>query len=257
MLKSDVSDAEWTGGRGPDLSQDYDFSAFAREISSSKTGDQVWHLMDAICEKANVAGACCRCFPSEAVAEPIIFFSKTSHFSSDLETVLQDTPGYLDPFLHAAVRTTKPFVWREIEDLLGLRSPQLAHYRRELSNLGTGIVVPVFGPMFRNGYFCFHAEDEQALEELDLMVLHSVSQTAYLKLLDIMYKTSGRERTLSGRELETINMIARGKSNQEVAQVMQVSVNTVNTHIKRIFEKLDVSDRVSAAMRAYALGYVA
>lgn len=240
-----------------DLTQNYDFSAFAAEIASAKTGDQVWRLMDAICEKASVSGACCRCFPSEAVAEPIIFFSSTSRFSADLETVLQDTPGYLDPFLHAAVRTTKPFIWREIEDLLTPRSPQLAHYRREISTLGTGIIVPVFGPMFRNGYFCFHSQEERALEELDLMVLHSISQTAYLKLLDIMYKSSDRERTLSGRELETINMIARGKSNQEVAQSLQVSVNTVNTNIKRIFEKLDVSDRVSAAMRAYALGYVA
>ena len=85
----------------------------------------------------------------------------------------------------------------------------------------------------------------------------AISQTAYLKLLDLMYKSSDRERTLSGRELEAINMIARGKSNPEVAEAMSVSGNTINTLLKRIFEKLDVSDRVSAVMRAYALGYIA
>ena len=102
-----------------------------------------------------------------------------------------------------------------------------------------------------------HGHPNTLTATMDMMVLHSISQTAYLKLLDIMYKTSGRERTLSGRELEAINMIARGKSNPEVATAMSVSVNTINTLLKRIFEKLDVSDRVSAVMRAYALGYIA
>ncbi|MHA7899067.1 MAG: helix-turn-helix transcriptional regulator [Henriciella sp.] len=239
------------------LTEEYDFASFATEIAAARTGDQVWRLLDSICRKSNISGACCRCFPSEAAADPIIFFSKTTDFSSELEAVLEDTPGYLDPFLHASVRSTRPFNWSEISQHLGARSPQLKHFQTVIAQLGTGIVVPVFGPLFRNGYFCFHSEEARTLEALDLMVLHSISQTAYLKLLDLMYKSASHERTLSGRELETINMIARGKSNQEVAKTLDVSVNTVNTHLKRIFEKLDVTDRVSAAMRAYALGYIA
>ena len=84
--------------------------------------------------------------------------------------------------------------------------------------------------------------------------MHSVSQTAYLKLLDLMYLDDEEERSLSSRELEIINLIARGNSNQTVASTLNVSINT---YMKRLFEKLDVSDRVSAVMRAYALGYIA
>lgn len=239
------------------IADDFQFAEFAASIASATSGDQVWKIIEAICLKADVDGVCCRCFPSEAAAEPIIFFSTTSDFSPELADVLQGAPGYLDAFLHASVRTSKPFHWAEIGDILERRSPQLHHFKDKISGLGSGVVVPVFGPLFRNGYFCFHSYEDRVVTDMDLMVLHSISQTAYLKLLDIMYKSSDRERTLSGRELEAINMIARGKSNPEVANAMSVSVNTINTLLKRIFEKLEVSDRVSAVMRAYALGYIA
>jgi len=239
------------------IAADFEFSVFATDIAAATTGDEVWKIIEAMCRKADVDGVCCRCFPSEAAAEQVIFFSTTSEFSPDLGAALQQAPGYLDAFLHASVRTSKPFLWTDIDKILEPRSPQLHHYKDTISGLGTGVVVPVFGPLFRNGYFCFHSYEASAVSDMDMMVLHSISQTAYLKLLDIMYKTSGRERTLSGRELEAINLIARGKSNPEVASAMSVSVNTVNTVLKRIFEKLEVSDRVSAVMRAFALGYIA
>ena len=257
------------------LTEDFDFGRFAGAIAASNSGEEVWALIDTICDKAGVEGVCCRCFPSEAGAEQIIFFSTTSRFSPELGEALEQAPGYLDAFLHASVRTTKPFLWGDMERLLERRSPQLHYFRDHIASFGTdsiynihsdigmavgterGVVVPVFGPLFRNGYFCYHSYEDRTVTEMDMMVLHSISQTAYLKLLDIMYKTGDRERTLSGRELEAINMIARGKSNPEVAAAMSVSVNTINTLLKRIFEKLDVSDRVSAVMRAYALGYIA
>ena len=239
------------------LTETFDFGQFAAAIASSKTGEAVWTLIDTICQKANISGVCCRCFPSEAAAEQTIFFTTTSQFSADLGEALEATPGYLDPFLHASVRTTKAFHWDDMAEILEPRSPQLHYFRDHIAEFGSGVVVPVFGPLFRNGYFCFHSAEPRTVTEMDKMVLHSISQTAYLKLLDLMYKSSDRERTLSGRELETINMIARGKSNPEVAEAMSVSVNTINTLLKRIFDKLEVSDRVSAVMRAYALGYIA
>ncbi|MEM9571652.1 MAG: LuxR C-terminal-related transcriptional regulator [Pseudomonadota bacterium] len=260
MALISAKESEAISDEGPNctgLTETFDFGQYAAAIASATTGDAVWKLIDTICQKAGVSGVCCRCFPSEAAAEQTIFFSTTAHFSADLGVALEGSPGYLDPFLHASVRTTKPFHWDDMVEILEPRSPQLHYYRDHIAEFGSGVVVPVFGPLFRNGYFCFHSAEPRTVTEMDKMVLHSISQTAYLKLLDLMYKSSDRERTLSGRELEAINLIARGKSNPEVAEVMSVSVNTINTLLKRIFEKLEVSDRVSAVMRAYALGYVA
>lgn len=250
-VSSSQTETDCSGG-----TRDYDFGQYASRIAAAQSAEDVWQILEMVCKKAEIDGVCCRCFPNQAIAEPVIFFSKTDGFNNELEAALQAAPGYLDSFLHASMRTTKPFVWRDVDRLLDPRSPQAVHFREKIKGLGTGVIVPVFGPLFRHGYYCFHVQEPRAVTELDMMVLHSIAQTAYLKLLDLMYQSSGQERTLSGRELEAINNVARGKSNQEVAEAMAVSVNTINTLLKRIFDKLDVTDRVSAVMRAYALGYI-
>jgi len=55
---------------------------------------------------------------------------------------------------------------------------------------------------------------------------------------------------LSGRELDVLKAVAKGKSNREAGEALFISVNTVKTHLMRIYEKLDVSNRTEAAIKA-------
>jgi LuxR family transcriptional regulator/LuxR family quorum-sensing system transcriptional regulator CciR len=50
--------------------------------------------------------------------------------------------------------------------------------------------------------------------------------------------------------------MARGKSNSVIADIIGVSSNTVDTHVRRIFVKLQVRDRVSAAVIATGQGLI-
>jgi DNA-binding NarL/FixJ family response regulator len=61
---------------------------------------------------------------------------------------------------------------------------------------------------------------------------------------------------LTPRELEVLRLVADGKTNAEIAQELFVSVGTVKVHVERIIDKLDVSDRTQAAVRAVELGYL-
>ena len=49
---------------------------------------------------------------------------------------------------------------------------------------------------------------------------------------------------------------ARGKSNEEIAMILGNKRPTIATHIKRIFAKLDVSDRASAAVKGLKFGLI-
>jgi len=51
---------------------------------------------------------------------------------------------------------------------------------------------------------------------------------------------------LSERELEVIDWIKSGKTNQEIGMILNISQNTVKSHLKRIFQKLNVSKRAQA-----------
>lgn len=58
---------------------------------------------------------------------------------------------------------------------------------------------------------------------------------------------------LSGREQEVLQLMAEGLSNQEIADQLFVSLNTVKTHCSRIFEKLDVRRRTQAIEKSKRL----
>ncbi len=51
---------------------------------------------------------------------------------------------------------------------------------------------------------------------------------------------------LSSRELEVLQLMAAGKSNQEIADQLYLSLNTIKTHSSRLFEKLNVKRRTQA-----------
>lgn len=55
---------------------------------------------------------------------------------------------------------------------------------------------------------------------------------------------------LTTREKEVLQLIAAGKNNAEITETLSLSMNTVKTHIKNIFMKLDVPDRTAAALKA-------
>jgi LuxR family maltose regulon positive regulatory protein len=58
---------------------------------------------------------------------------------------------------------------------------------------------------------------------------------------------------LSRREQDVLRLIAQGLSNQEIARSLTVAVSTVKMHIKHIYGKLGVSNRVQAITHARLL----
>jgi len=59
---------------------------------------------------------------------------------------------------------------------------------------------------------------------------------------------------LTDREVEVLKLIARGLSNQEIAETLVVSVATVYTHVSRVLEKLHLASRTQAALYALREG---
>ncbi len=64
------------------------------------------------------------------------------------------------------------------------------------------------------------------------------------------------ELEISKRELEILNLLAQGHSNQEIASQLFVSLSTVKAHNQNLFEKLDVKRRIQAVEKAKKLNII-
>ena len=62
------------------------------------------------------------------------------------------------------------------------------------------------------------------------------------------------ETGLTARELEVLEMVARGLPNRTVAEQLFLSDQTVKRHLRKVYRKLGVANRTEAALTAYRLG---
>ncbi len=66
----------------------------------------------------------------------------------------------------------------------------------------------------------------------------------------------GAPPELSRRENEVLGWVAKGKSNATIGEILGISGHTVDAHLRRIFLKLDVGDRISATVRGLGVGLI-
>ena len=63
-------------------------------------------------------------------------------------------------------------------------------------------------------------------------------------------------KPLSPKETEILTWVAGGKTDDDIAAILGISRNTVDTHMRSIFRKLDAGNRVTAVVRALMHGHI-
>lgn len=65
-----------------------------------------------------------------------------------------------------------------------------------------------------------------------------------------------KQRPLTEREVEVVSLVVEGRSNDEIAARLAISVKTVESHLTRIFDRTDVASRTELATRAIREGWL-
>ena len=120
------------------------------------------------------------------------------------------------------------------------------------SGITNGLAIPAFGPMGRPGFIGLTQLAHPALlDEIDIPLAAAVAQQVHSRMERLQ---SGSEwPQLSPREREILALMAQGKSNTDIATILAIAPPTVATHVRRIFAKLSVHDRVNCVAKALAL----
>jgi DNA-binding CsgD family transcriptional regulator len=83
-----------------------------------------------------------------------------------------------------------------------------------------------------------------------------MSNRRFMDLEVVLATASAISDPLSVREGDILDLIAQGRSNKEIARSLCIAPETVKTHVKHIFIKLNVEKRAQAVSRAHSLGLV-
>ena len=83
----------------------------------------------------------------------------------------------------------------------------------------------------------------------DPAISHIVLEAAS-KTQENVHQKSEKDYGLTSRELQILKLITEGYSNNEIANQLFVSINTTKAHVASILQKLEVDDRLQAALKA-------
>lgn len=108
------------------------------------------------------------------------------------------------------------------------------------------------------GYLLKNIQSEAWYEYLKAFALDEVpmsKEIAFQILKEFPQSTRSKEKTpLSTRELEVLQLVAKGLSNREISETLFISEHTVKSHLKNILSKLHLDNRVQLTSYAFQQG---
>jgi DNA-binding NarL/FixJ family response regulator len=87
--------------------------------------------------------------------------------------------------------------------------------------------------------------------------MSAAKSTVSINAIDPEYGQLLEQTPLTERELEVLELIVAGCSNESISQKLHLTVGTVKTHVRNILNKMCVNDRTQAAVRALRAGLIA
>ncbi|MCA8900295.1 MAG: LuxR family transcriptional regulator [Hyphomonas sp.] len=179
-------------------------------------------------------------------------------FPAEWESAYRETLHTHDPLPDIALRLGTAFRWGDLPSDIQLQ-PAEADYLKSLGQWGmaNGIGVPAYGSAARVGFVGLGGPLEaDGVEKADLDIVRIAAEASYLRYCELIVAESGDIPRLSSRELDVLHWMAQGKSNAAIARQLELSPETVDTYVRRIFQKLNVSDRTSAVVKGVTRGIV-
>ena len=86
----------------------------------------------------------------------------------------------------------------------------------------------------------------------ELQALGNESDPPPLPMSRVIWQTIVNDLALSPQQMRIVELILRGKQDKEIATALSLSVPTVRTYLKRIFDRCGVSDRLSLVLLIFS-----
>jgi len=229
---------------------------YIQTLAACETSNDVWEACVALFNKHGFDKASYHVMPLAWETSDNALSIKMSGFPDAwVKHYMDNKLWQIDPIATTALHVSLPFCWSNLPDMRKLSEVE-QKFLDELSARvdGDGFAVQVFGPNGRNGYFGLglHMECDDK-NRRDLRVVQWACQLTHHRHCEL---EAAHAAPLSRREQEVLSWVARGKSNSSIADILSISSYTVDAYMRRIYQKLGVNDRVSAAIQGLGSGLI-
>jgi DNA-binding CsgD family transcriptional regulator len=231
--------------KGLDVTTDYQdiWSGVSNFLSLNGINAYIYHHLPAI--------------GSADYARPYSFFKPLT--SASEESSVLSNAGFEKLLRKKARALITPKSWKEwgisgSEDRNTV-PPDLDLYEPDTAK---GISIPVHGPMGRNGCVSIEFDKPEAeLTDFDVQATQSICQSAHQNICRLFTERNRLDiPKLTDRETQILTWIALGKSNVDIANILNISSHTVGTYTRRIFDKTKTNNRTSAALCGISNGLI-
>ncbi len=160
-----------------------------------------------------------------------------------------------DPILLAAQRSAVGFGWDQVGELITVTAAHRALTERtRKAGIIDGFTVPANVPGELNGSCNFAVGPGHEVPRENFAMAQLVGafafQSARTLVAQMRRLTDQAPVKLTQRQLECIALVARGKSDWEIAKILGLSPSTVTTYIQTARERYDVPTRIQVVLRA-------
>ncbi|MBN9081550.1 MAG: hypothetical protein BGP04_11605 [Rhizobiales bacterium 62-17] len=228
---------------------------FAAALETCATIDEVKFLFrDRIATFGYNASACGAFLPTDRGPETHFFFQDWP--PAWIELYISRNFVAADYSVAEARRRIAPFTWLEAKAQRTLSRAEQDIWDTAIAWGWTdGLSVPIHGP---GGYFGLvaMAGKEQPMPPSLRTLLHQISFLTHERCRALIGLTpvADPQAVLTHRELECIRWVAAGKTDLEIASIMDLSQTTVKTHVDQVRRKLGAKTRSQAVARLVLSG---
>lgn len=165
-----------------------------------------------------------------------------------------------DPVLMA--QKVRPTVvdWEAHEKLASYKPSQTELYEVARSGgLNNGTSTPLWGPRGLSATLGLASSERVDAVQRDPDMINALAvqfYTAFKRLYGHKTEQPDDPIYLTAKETEILSWVAAGKTDEDIASILNISRNTVDSHMRHIFQKLGVHSRVTAVVKGIARGHI-
>jgi len=169
--------------------------------------------------------------------------------------------GYdqIDPASKYCAVSTGPFLWEDLPNYVPYsKAEKRCMEQCDEAGLHNGVCIPLWGPFGQHSRVGLASSDPaiDVRPNLDTLFLLTVQfKNAYSRLVEASIPGASRVK-LTVREREVLSWCFKGKSSWVIGEILDISENAVNFHVKNAMRKLDCSSRMMCVLKAIRLGLI-